>query len=182
MTTEQKLRIFIAAFLLYCLHKKLPWLRLQNKYSCLTYIDYLFINELEAEMLTGVKLTDYNFVPDAAACIKACNIILAHGVNNWVILHFPYGAIAVSKQGEIYKQGSVIIPQELIVGAVGAGDAFAAGVLAGVHNNVPMQECLKLGVAASAMCLRSASSSEGVKPISECLDFAEQLGFRPTTS
>lgn len=149
--------------------------------SSLPYIDYLFINELEAEMLTGIKLTDYDFVPDAKACIEACNIILEQGVNNWVVLHFPYGAIAVSKQGEVYKQGSVIIPQELIVGAVGAGDAFAAGVLAGVHNDKPMQECLKLGVATSAMCLQAASSSEGVKPISECLAFAEQYRFRKTT-
>lgn len=146
--------------------------------SSLPYIDYFFINELEAEMLTDIKLTDYDFVPNAEACIEACKIILNKGVNNWVILHFPYGAIAVSKQGEIYKQGSVIIPQELIVGAVGAGDAFAAGVLAGVHDDRPMQECLKLGVATSAMCLQAASSSEGVRPVKETMAFASDIGYR----
>lgn len=150
--------------------------------SSLPYIDYLFINELEAEMLTGIKLTEYDFVPDKDACIEACKIILDAGVNQWVILHFPYGAIAVHKNGEIFSQGSVVIPQELIVGAVGAGDAFATGVLSYLHNDLPMQECLRLGVATSAMCLQAASSSEGVRPIGECLDFAERYGFRTTTS
>lgn len=53
--------------------------------------------------------------------------------------------------------------------------------LAGVHNDMPMQDCLKLGVATSAMCLQAASSSEGVKSVDECLAFAEKYGFRKTT-
>lgn len=146
--------------------------------SALPFVDYLFINELEAELLTGIKLTEHELMPAPDACVEACRQIFQKGVNQWVILHFPYGVVAVSKGGEIVKQGSVNIPPEMIVGAVGAGDAFAAGALAGIHEGKPMEDCLKLGVSCSATCLQAAASSAGIKPMADTLTFGKQLGFR----
>ncbi|HMR83367.1 MAG TPA: carbohydrate kinase family protein [Niabella sp.] len=146
--------------------------------SSLPYVDYLFINELEAELLTGIPLTNAGKMPDTDACISAGKLILDRGVNCWVILHFPHGAIALNKAGEVVKQGSIKMPPELIKGAVGAGDAFAAGTLAGIHQGSSMSECLKMGVVAAAACLQDASCSAGLKPLAQSLPLAEACGFR----
>ncbi|GAB3423538.1 carbohydrate kinase family protein [Niabella aquatica] len=146
--------------------------------SSLPYVDYLFINELEAELLTGIQLTHTGQMPDTDACIRAGKLILDMGVNCWVILHFPHGAIAFNKAGEVVKQGSIKIPAELIKGAVGAGDAFAAGTLAGIHQGSNMSECLKMGVVSAASCLKEASSSAGLMPLAQSLQLVEAYGFR----
>ena len=70
------------------------------------------------------------------------------------------------------------MPQARIVGTVGAGDAFAAGVLLGLHEGVAMNVALTYGVCAAAASLTDATSSNGVKPLSECLKLAEQFGYR----
>jgi sugar/nucleoside kinase (ribokinase family) len=95
-----------------------------------------------------------------------------------VLLHFPEGAIAMSAHGEILLQGSVMLPSDKIAGAVGAGDAFAAGLLAEIHDGKPMAAALKMGVCAAAACLTHATCSGGILPSSDCLQLGIQYGFR----
>jgi sugar/nucleoside kinase (ribokinase family) len=75
-------------------------------------------------------------------------------------------------------QPSINMPQARIAGTLGAGDAFAAGVLFGVHEGVPMDVALTYGVCAAAASLTDPNTSDGVKPLSECLRFAEEFGYR----
>jgi sugar/nucleoside kinase (ribokinase family) len=70
------------------------------------------------------------------------------------------------------------MPQALIAGATGAGDAFAAGVLLGLHENAPMRTALRYGVCTAAASLTDPSSSDGVVPLRECLGLAEKHGYR----
>ena len=101
-------------------------------------------------------------------------------MREWVVIHFPAGAIAVGSSGRELAQASINMPQERIVGAVGAGDAFAAGVLLGLHEDVPIEVALTYGVCAAAASLLDPTSSNGVKPLSECLHLVEEFGYRPT--
>ena len=66
-----------------------------------------------------------------------------------------------------------------IVGANGAGDAFAAGMLYGLHERWPIDECLQLGHACAAASMRAVSTTAGVGTVGECLALAKQWGFRP---
>jgi sugar/nucleoside kinase (ribokinase family) len=66
----------------------------------------------------------------------------------------------------------------ILAGAVGAGDAFAAGVLLGLHEDVPMDVALTYGICAAAASLTHPTSSYGVKPLSDCLHFVDEFGFR----
>jgi sugar/nucleoside kinase (ribokinase family) len=143
----------------------------------LPYIDYLFVNEFEAEKITGIH-TSKDGVVDLAKCKEAAEKLLKMGVQQWVILHFPHGAIAISKQATFHTQGSLKLPIEKIAGSVGAGDAFAAGVLMGIHEKFGMSDSLKLGICAAASSLFHPSCSEGVLPWKECLKLAEQYDFR----
>lgn len=143
----------------------------------LRYIDYLFVNEYEAAMISGIEtVSDGKVLLDN--CYKAAFRILDMGVNEWVIVHFPAGAIAVSKEGRSVFQPSIKVPDDKVVGAVGAGDAFAAGVLMGVHNNQVMEKCLTLGVCAAAASLFASTSSDGVLSSTECLFLSKKYGFR----
>jgi sugar/nucleoside kinase (ribokinase family) len=145
----------------------------------LRYCDYCFLNEFEAERTTGIQIVHSDTVDLNAARIAASQLLKA-GVREWVVIHFPVGTVAVGAKGDELAQGSVNVPQAKIAGTVGAGDAFAAGVLLGLHEQVPMELALKYGVCTAAASLSDPTTSRGVKPLSECLQYGAAFGFRKT--
>ena len=145
--------------------------------SSLPYIDILFLNEYETQGLTDISILNTLGYPDLPRAEEAARKILSNGVRNWVIMHFPKGAIAFNRQGEICFQPAVSLPGGVIKGTVGAGDAFAAGVLGALHENWPMQEALKSGVCVAATSLLAPGASEGIKTWQQCLDWAEQWAW-----
>lgn len=146
----------------------------------LLHVDLLFLNEFEAGRVTGREIRRAgDGTLDRDALRLAASDLLAAGVRRWVVIHFPEGACAAGADGRTLAQGSVNLPAGEIAGAVGAGDALAAGVLLGRHAGLPMPEALRLGVCAAAASLREASSSGGVRPRAECLALGERFGFRP---
>lgn len=147
-------------------------------WPALPYIDYLFVNEYEAAMIAETPTTDLREQLLLSSCYKAAHEILQKGVNKWVILHFPAGVIAVSKDGQEIYQPSLSVPDNKIIGSSGAGDAFAAGVLIGAHNGWEMADSLKLGVCAAASSLSEPTSSEGILPAEDCLSLAEAYGYK----
>jgi len=149
----------------------------QIVWPALGHCDYCVLNEFEAERTTGIPIAHGGEVDLVAARASARELLKA-GVGEWVVIHFPAGAIAAGANGHELAQGSVKLPQADIAGTVGAGDAFAAGVLLGLHQQTPMEIALQYGVCAAATSLTDATSSAGVKPLSECLRYGEQFGFR----
>lgn len=145
--------------------------------SSLPFIDFLFINEFEAKKLTGINTCLPSGLVDSGSCASAAAQIIEMGVREWVILHFPGGAVAAGKNGESVFQHSLKIQETDIKGTVGAGDAFAAGVLAGIHEEWPIEISLKLGVCTAASSLFAATSSDAVLSISKCLILADKFGF-----
>lgn len=132
----------------------------------LPYVDYLFINEFEAGRCTGMDLCQD--VPERQALREAAGRLLQHGVKEWVLIHFPKGVFALSKQGEEIIQGAVMLPKDNIVSTVGAGDAFAAGTLWGIHADWDMRRSIQMGVCTAAACLQDVSCSGGIKYHQEC--------------
>jgi hypothetical protein len=104
---------------------------------------------------------------DRAGTEAAARRLIELGVRAWVVLHFPEGSCACSRQGEIVWQGSLQVPRSAIRGAAGAGDAFAAGVLLGWHNGHDFLWNLKLGVGAAAACLRDPTCSGSIPSLAE---------------
>lgn len=140
-------------------------------------IDVLICNELEASRVTGIPVRDggENHLPDGLR--KAGQVLLDRGVRDWTVIHLPEGAYARSAAGEEVWQGRVNLPVEKIVGAAGAGDAFAAGLLFGLHGNGGMQQNLVMGVCAAAACLRAATTSGGISILEECLKLGSEHGY-----
>lgn len=146
----------------------------------LRFCDYCILNEFEAERTTGIAISQEGNI-DLQAARTAARELARAGVREWVVIHFPAGAIAAGPNNEELLQASVNMPQSSIAGTTGAGDAFAAGVLLGLHENVPMETALDYGVCAAAASLTDPTSSDGVVPLGECLTLAQRLGYHHFT-
>jgi sugar/nucleoside kinase (ribokinase family) len=137
--------------------------------------DILLTNEFEASRLSGVDLTD--FTP--ASAHRAAEAIRAMGVRQRIVIHAPAGAVALDcETGKLHATGSVRIHDSEIKGAVGAGDAFAAGFLLGCHENWEIDRALRAGACVAASCLRHPTTSGGILPLAECLALGDTWGYR----
>jgi sugar/nucleoside kinase (ribokinase family) len=143
-------------------------------------LDYLFLNEFEIAQVTGMVTTREGRI-DLAAIARAAQELIRSGVREWVFVHFPAAVLACGAHGESVWQASLRVPAAHIQGAVGAGDAFASGVLWSLHENAPVADALRLGVCAAAASLAHPTCSEGVGPRAECLALAERFGFNDAT-
>lgn len=147
--------------------------------SALPWVDHFILNEIEAGKLTGTSLRLANG-PDWPAIEEAARKLLYHGVRQTVTVHFVEGAVCAEKGGTVHRQGSVKLPPGYIKGATGAGDAFAAGLLTGLHEGLSLSICLNYGVCAAAMCLSHPATSEGMESVAACLSLGQNYGFRAT--
>jgi sugar/nucleoside kinase (ribokinase family) len=93
-------------------------------------------------------------------------------------VHYPKGAVAMTRDGTVIEHPSVNVPQAEVVGSNGAGDCFAAGMLFGHHESWTLKQMVRLAHASSASSLRSASTTESVLPWKDCLALAEKWGWR----
>jgi sugar/nucleoside kinase (ribokinase family) len=140
--------------------------------------DDCILNEFELERTTAIPTRSGDGSIDLEGVELACQRLLEAGVREWVVVHFPEGACALRKDGVFHVQGSLCIPQSKIVSSVGAGDAFAAGVLYGLHENVPIETALKYGVVSAASCLFGVGTSDSIPPLDECRKLENAFGFR----
>jgi sugar/nucleoside kinase (ribokinase family) len=146
--------------------------------ASLQHVDHFILNELEAEKLVGQPLRRHG-APDWTALEAAAQALVKKGVRRGVVIHCEEGAVAVTADGCHFRQGSVHVPSHFVKGATGAGDAFAAGFIWGLHESYPIQVCLRQAVSAAAMCLSDPTTSEGMGPLGDALGLGEEFGFRP---
>jgi sugar/nucleoside kinase (ribokinase family) len=149
---------------------------------CLPYLDSIVINELEAGALAGIEAPapTADGPVDWPALEAMALSLVEQGVSVLAVVHFPAGCVAAAPGGQSWRQGSVRLPCEQVRSTIGAGDAFAAGVILGLHEGWPIEQCLRLAVASAAACVRSPSTSDGVKPAKDCLADADRIGYRTT--
>jgi len=143
----------------------------------LKYTDYAILNEFEAGRTTGQKIRTEQGIDLTQLRASAQNLLEA-GVREWVIIHFPEGAIAAGRDGRILSHGSVQIAQDEIIGTTGAGDAFLASLLYGLHEEKSMEECLRYAVCVAAACLTEANCSGGIRSLVKSLEIGNVSGFR----
>ena len=149
---------------------------------CLPHLDSIVINELEAGALTGIDAP----VPTVDGPVdwprlEAMTLsMIERGVSVLAVVHFPAGCVAAAPGGQTWRQGSVRLLREQVRSTTGAGDAFAAGVILGLHEDWPVERCLRLAVASAAASVRSPNTSDGIKSAEACLAEADRAGYHPT--
>jgi sugar/nucleoside kinase (ribokinase family) len=145
----------------------------------LQHVDYCILNEIEAGKTTGFKIRQADGQLDTVALRHAAGALLQKGVRELVVVHFPEGAFARTRKGDDVWQSSLKLPPKYIAGTAGAGDAFCAGVLLGLHEGWELQRCLLTGVCIAAASLSDATCTAGVKSLSASLTLAKKFGFAP---
>ena len=135
---------------------------------CLPLVDRLIVNDQEIAALSGIDtIVAGSAIPDR--CLEAACAVRRIGGASLVAVHYPGGAVAVDSQGCCYTSESLNLAPEQIVGAVGAGDAFAAGMLYALHEGWSVERALRLGHAVAASSLHSATAVESIGTLDECL-------------
>ena len=128
------------------LHPVLPW------------TDFFFTNNDEAERITHEQ-------DSLAQAVALCRL----GVKTVVVTLGERGAVMVSEE---IRQRIGVFPVQPIDGT-GTGDAFTAGFMYGVLRGDTLRECLKLGTAMGASCVRSMGATTGVFNAAELAEFVE---------
>ncbi|HWD92199.1 MAG TPA: carbohydrate kinase family protein [Verrucomicrobiae bacterium] len=143
----------------------------------LPFVDFCFLNEFELERTTGIATRQGQDI-DLSALKTAAKIIIKAGVQKWVVVHFQEGACALGRDGKFHIRTSLNIPLSKIVSTVGAGDAFAAGVLYAFHEGATIVTALRYGTCAAAACLCGAGASDGLGQLEKCLALEDAFGIR----
>lgn len=147
--------------------------------AALPFTDYLVLNEIEAGRTTGIAVRDAkgNLLPKGI--IDSVDTLFRLGNMELVAVHMPEGAYLRTRDGRCFSQGSLKVPQDYIKGTVGAGDAFCAGMLYGLHEGWKAEDILRLGACAAAACLSKPGATEGLVPMQEALKLAERFPQNP---
>lgn len=144
----------------------------------LKYVDYLILNEIETARAVGLTVRDANRRLDGAALVEAVERLYRFGNMRLVAVHMPEGVYMRDQAGRRYARGSLSLPEGYIAGAVGAGDAFCAGMLYGLHEGWEFLEAAGLGNCCAAASLSRPGASEGVLPLQETLLLAQRFSER----
>ena len=141
----------------------------------LAYTDILSINDLEAEGLTGMKLRDEegNLInTELEPCVRK---IVSFGVKQWACVHMPEVAAGIDvKNGTYFEIEPPDVPKTFIKSSVGAGDAFATGLLYAAYRGIPLEEALKEANAVATFSLAGLGASDAIQPLAEILSDMEK--------
>jgi sugar/nucleoside kinase (ribokinase family) len=127
----------------------------------LDHVDYLILNEIEAGECSGVQIRRADGTFDRDALARSARKLHR---DNLVVIHLPEGAFAISREGEFWAASK---PVPNVVSALGAGDAFCAGMLFGLHEEWPLPKTVDLGHRAAGACLSHETTTGGLRPLSE---------------
>ena len=161
---------------------------------CLPWLDTLIVNDYEIGALADVETMQgtersgrgaadgdtavHSGSANPLQCINAARKVLALGSMSLVVVHYPAGAICVCRDGQVLETSSVPVDSSSIVSTVGAGDAFAAGMLYGLHERWSIEASLHLAHAVAAASLRSRTTVGSVESVDRCLALAGGQGLQ----
>ena len=134
---------------------------LEDLKECLQYVDYIFPNDEEASMLTGISDVYENARLFADAGVKC--VIITRGKNGCLIF----------KDGKCTEIPPY--PVERVVDTTGAGDAFAAGFLYGLSRGLSLEACGRFGNAAASCVVEGLGASYGISAPQEVFKRFEEI-------
>jgi len=143
------------------------------------YVSYFIVNELECCRTWGLEAVNPDGSLNEANVRLAMEKCVGAGVREKVIVHSKEKAFILdAATGSFVSMGSLMIPHEAIKGSVGAGDAFCAGCLYGLHNSYSDEQILEFATAAAACSLFAANSTDGMVSRNEIFKIAKKYSRR----
>jgi len=140
------------------------WMQLLE--PCLPHVDYFVPSLEEARALTGQDEPE-----------DIGHALLDHGVGTVGLKMGAAGCLVMTDAGE-----SLRIPAFEVdaVDATGAGDAFAAGFIAGVWQGWSLEDTARLANAVGALCVTGPGATGGVRSLRDTMAFMQSARIRNT--
>lgn len=135
----------------------------------LAYTDYCTINEIEAERVTGILLRTGDGELLADNLLAACKRLKEMGVSRWVVIHTPELSCGLDEKDGFVHEESWRIPDGFKRSSVGAGDAFASGILYGVYNGWSLKKSIHIAGAIAAYSLSGDGATDSILPLEQLL-------------
>jgi sugar/nucleoside kinase (ribokinase family) len=126
---------------------------------CLPHIDYFIPSLPEARALVGLNQPD-----------EVAQALIDHGCGIVALKMGGDGCLVVNSEGESIRLPAFEVD---VVDATGAGDAFAAGFIAGVWQSWPLDETARFASAVGALCVTGTGASGGTRSLAETIQFME---------
>lgn len=139
----------------------------------LPYTDYLIVNEIEAGRTAGIPLRGESGRLEREALPAVAETIFGLGLRECCVIHYPEGSFAMDRRGESWSVPAFDLEPAEIVGTVGAGDAFCAGMLYGFHEGWTPDQAMELASAMAAVSLSSPDSVGAARPLPAILRYME---------
>ena len=127
-------------------------------YSALPFTDYLLLNEIEAQLLFKKSIKKNDNYLNIKLILQLTKKIFKKGLLKGLIIHNSKESVCVLED-QTHNIKSKIIPQQKIKNAVGAGDAFCAAFIYGIHENWNIEKILKKAHAAGTAMMKIDASS-----------------------
>jgi sugar/nucleoside kinase (ribokinase family) len=131
---------------------------------CLPYLDYFVPSLPEGQAITGEK--------DPVAVAQA---LQARGVGVVGLKMGEDGCVVLGPEGEIVQYPSYRVD---VVNTTGAGDAYAAGFIAGVWHGWSLEKTARFANAVGALCVIGLDASGGITTVEKTLTFMEKTELR----
>ena len=138
------------------------WMKLLG--PCLPHVDYFVPSLAEAQALTGLE------EPQDVA-----RALLDRGVGAVVLKMGADGCLVVTQTGEPLHVPAYEVEA---VDATGAGDAHAAGFIAGVWQGWPLERTARFANAVGALCVTGVGAAGGLRSLPETLAFMASMSTR----
>jgi len=138
------------------------WMELLQ--PCLPYIDYFIPSLPEAQAIVGLHEPE-----------EVAHALIDQGPGNVALKMGADGCLVMTSDGETLRLPAFDVQ---VVDATGAGDAFAAGFIAGVWQDWPLSKTAQFASAVGALCVTGVGASGCVRSLTETIQFMENTPQR----
>ncbi len=121
---------------------------MQTLGPCLPFLDYFVPSLVEAEHLSGRR-----------APAEMARLFQKLGAGVVVIKMGQEGCFVRTTAGEEWFQPALPVP---MIDALGAGDAWSAGLLAGIMEDLPLRDAVQLANGTGAACVTALGATTGI--------------------
>jgi sugar/nucleoside kinase (ribokinase family) len=130
--------------------------------SALIYTDYLIINEVEAERVSNTRVRNTDGTLNEPQLEIAAEALIQAGVSKAVVVHAPERGLWYDKHHIAIWHDAATVNAKDVVSSVGAGDAFCAGALYGIHEGWDPETTLRRSHLVAAACLNGLTATDGI--------------------
>ena len=125
------------------------------------FVDFLISNEIEAAQATGSRV-DEETLTSVEALTQMAHRMLDLGVRKAVIIHCVERVVWMDVNRDVFVIEVELVRPEEIASNLGAGDAFCAGLLYGIHERREPERAIQLGNAVAQASLKGLTATSAI--------------------